>query len=511
VKAAVYCRVSTEEQAERGTSLATQEERCRAHVQAQGWSLVEVFVDAGESGTKNSRPALDRLMSACRRGEVEAVVVTKLDRFGRSNRHLSNALGDLDEMGVRFVSLSEQFDTSTPMGKGMLAISGVFAEIEHATIRERMMLGKRAIKKQGYWSGGRVPFGFCAVADGSHKRLVVDDYNAETVRMAAALIVDQGCTSHEVAQRLTGLGRQPAKAKRWDHMLVRHMLRRPIVVPDILSEERYAQVQAALDATKINRDRRKDHVYPLSLRIFGTCGAPYTGLWRRDMQRRFYSCKNKYYENRHQRCDDHVLDADDIEAVVWEQVCDLLSRPERLLELAEQFLGLRSSQLEVERDGIEDTERKLKDLDRAIKNVLLTSAKAGLEPDEIESAVTELTGERDALRRHLLMIESWRVESDRESERMRRLWELAEHAHKRLPGMTTEEQKEVLDLLDIRVTILASATRTTPAQVRIEGVVYDSVLSGETAVRDLAKTPSPRSSFRARAPASSVDRGRGHP
>jgi DNA invertase Pin-like site-specific DNA recombinase len=490
VKAAIYCRVSTDEQAEHGTSLSTQEERCRSHVEVQGWKLVEIFTDAGESGIKSSRPALDRLMAACRRGEIEVVLVTKLDRFGRSNRHLANALGDLEEHGVRFVSLSEQFDTSTPMGKGMLAISGVFAEIEHATIRERMMLGKRAIKKQGYWSGGRVPFGFRAVADGSHKRLVVDEYNAETIRIAAALLVDQGCTTHEVAQRLTGLGRQPAKAKRWDHMLVRHMLRREIVAPKILSEERYAQVQVALDATKINRDRAKDHTYPLSLRIFGTCGAPFTGLWRRDMQRRFYWCKNKYYENREHRCDDRAIDADDIETVVWEQVCDLLSRPERLLELAEQFLGLRSSQLEVEREGIEDTEKKLRDLDRAIKNVLLTSAKAGLEPSEIASAVSDLTEERDALRRHLAMIESWRKESERESERMRRLWELAEQAHRRLPNMTPEEQKEVLDLLDVRVTILESATHTTPAKVRIEGIVYDHVLSGEAAVRELAKTPS---------------------
>jgi len=151
VKAAIYCRVSTDEQAEHGTSLTTQEERCRAHVEAQSWTLVEVFVDAGESGAKGSRPALDRLMSGCRRGEIEVVVVTKLDRFGRSVRHLANALGDLEEMGVRFVPLDEPFDTSTPMGKGMLAMSGVFAEIEHATIRERMTTG--GVQSSGMGTG----------------------------------------------------------------------------------------------------------------------------------------------------------------------------------------------------------------------------------------------------------------------------------------------------------------------------------------------------------------------
>jgi len=272
-------------------------------------------------------------------------------------------------------------------------------------------------------------------------------------------------------------------------MLVRHMLRRKRVVPEIISEERFAAVQVALDSTKLNR-AREDHVYPLSLRVYGQCGAPYTGVYRKELGRRFYSCRNKYYENRATRCDDRSIHADDIEEVVWAEVCELLSKPERLLELAEQFLGLRSSQLEVERDGIKETEDKLRKLDLAIKNVLLTSAKAGLEPSEIESAVTDLTQERDALRRHLGMIESWRMESERESERMRRLWELAEHAHTRLPQMTPQEQKEVLDLLDVRVTILAAATRTTPAKVRIEGVVYDHLLSEEKAVRDLAQTSS---------------------
>jgi site-specific DNA recombinase len=496
MKAAVYCRVSTDEQAERGTSLDTQEERCRAHVKQQGWKLVEVFVDAGESGTKGSRPQLDRLMAACQRGEVEVVVVTKLDRFGRSNRHLANALGDLDEMGVRFVSLSEQFDTSTPMGKGMLAISGVFAEIEHATIRERMTTGRRAVVAQGYWGGGVVPFGFRVVPEGAHKRLVVEETEAETVRIAASFMVDQGQSANAAAIHLNALSRKPRRADRWNAMLLRHLLSRESLVPEILSESDFADVQAALNRTTRPRDRENDRVYPLSLRLFGHCGEPYAGTYRKELGRRYYFCRNKNYERRHQRCEDRAIRADDVEVVVWEQVCDLLSRPERLLELAETYLGLRSSQLEVERDGIEDTQRKLRETERGIKNVLLTSAKAGLEPQEIEEAVAELTRERDALRRHLAMIETWQQESARESERMRNLWSLADEASRRLPEMSLEEQKEVLDLLDVRVTIIEHATRTTPTRMRIEGIVYDTLLTDE---RDLKITSSRRGSARARA------------
>ena len=106
------------------------------------------------------------------------------------------------------------------------------------------------------------------------------------------------------------------------------------------------------------------------------------------------------------------------------------------------------------------TAKKVRELDEAIQNVLVTSAKAGLEPAEIGAAVADLTAERDALRRHMAMIEAWRAESHRESQRMRRLWDLAEHASKRLPQMTPEEQKEIYDLLDIRVSIVEQRTRT---------------------------------------------------
>lgn len=492
MKAAIYCRVSTDEQAENGTSLDTQREQAEAYVKSRGWTLVQVFEDAGISGTKDEagRAGLRALMESARRGEIEVVVVMKVDRFSRSVAHFTEAVAELKRLGVDFASVTEGFDSTQLTGQLMQNILASFAEFEHGRIKERMMLGRRTVVEQGYWGGGNIPFGYRAVADGSHTRLEVDEEAAETIRLAASLLVNQGYTTTETSDHLNALGRKPGRAERWDAILVRHMMRRKNnVVPTILDESRFAEVQMALDASKINRDR-KDEVYPLSLRLYGTCGAQYTGVYRKELSRRYYACKNKAYERREVRCKDRALRADDIEAIVWEQVCDLLSQPQRLLELAEQFLGMRPSQLEVERDGIEETERKLRDNERAIKNVLLTSAKAGLEPRDIEIAVADLTGERDALRRHMAMIESWQMESERESERMRRLWALADAAHKRLPQMTPEEQKEVLDLLDVRVTVLAHATRTTPARVGIEGVVYDALLSEEKAVRELAR-PSP--------------------
>jgi DNA invertase Pin-like site-specific DNA recombinase len=275
MRAATYARVSTEEQADNGTSLETQREQASAYVTSRGWALVAQFEDAGISGTKDEsgRPGLRTLMRAARESEIEVVVVTKVDRFSRSMAHFAQAVEELDTLGVKFVSVSEGFDSTTLTGQLLRNILASFAAFEHGRITKRMTAGKRAVKAQGYWTGGRVPFGFRPVQENGHKRLVVDDFNAETIRLAARLLVDDCLSTHEVAERLNALDRRPAKAARWSHMLLRHTLRRDMIVPAILDERRFRQVQAALDATSLKR-RPRDQVYPLSLRLFGTCGAP---------------------------------------------------------------------------------------------------------------------------------------------------------------------------------------------------------------------------------------------
>ena len=181
----------------------------------------------------------------------------------------------------------------------MLAISGVFAEIEHATIKERTRAGKQAIKAQGYWAGGCVPFGFEPVQDGAHKRLVVNEHEAETIRLAVTLRSTwvhsaRGCTAPD------GLVLLPRKAKGWDHTLLRYMLRRTSAVPEILTQDRFDQVQAALAATALNPQRVRTTSIDSPSVCSGKCGAPHRGVYRKELAtpRRYYTCKNKDWEQR---------------------------------------------------------------------------------------------------------------------------------------------------------------------------------------------------------------------
>jgi DNA invertase Pin-like site-specific DNA recombinase len=121
----------------------------REYCDRRGWTVIEEFVDSGISGSREHRPALDRLLSACRRRLVSAVVVYRYDRFARSLRQLVNALEEFRSLGIDFISLHEGVDTSTPNGRLVFGIFGSIAEFERELIRDRVRSGLAAARAKG--------------------------------------------------------------------------------------------------------------------------------------------------------------------------------------------------------------------------------------------------------------------------------------------------------------------------------------------------------------------------
>ena len=144
MKIALYARVSTE-----GQDPEVQLAALRAHATQRGWEIVEEFVDHGFSGAKERRPALDRLMKAIWTGRFQAVLVWRFDRFARSVKHLLTALEQFRSLHVNFISLQEQFDTSTPIGHAMFTIIGAMAQLERDIIRERVKAGLAQARAEG--------------------------------------------------------------------------------------------------------------------------------------------------------------------------------------------------------------------------------------------------------------------------------------------------------------------------------------------------------------------------
>jgi len=121
----------------------------REYSTRRGLSVHEEYVDQGVSGSKESRPALNRLMADARQCRFDAVLVWKIDRFGRSLKHLVNSLADLSAYGISFISLRDNLDLSTPSGRLMFQIIGAMAEFERALIQERVRAGLRNAKAKG--------------------------------------------------------------------------------------------------------------------------------------------------------------------------------------------------------------------------------------------------------------------------------------------------------------------------------------------------------------------------
>ena len=143
-RAALYLRVSTADQ-----KPDLQYDGLRAYATRAGLEVVQDYCDVAVSGRREGRPQLNALMAAARNHEIDCVLVWKFDRFARSTRHLLTALEEFNHLGVRFVSVQDQVDTDSPMGRAMFTIIGAMAELESSLISERVTAGMKAAEARG--------------------------------------------------------------------------------------------------------------------------------------------------------------------------------------------------------------------------------------------------------------------------------------------------------------------------------------------------------------------------
>ena len=188
-RAAVYVRVSTHDQ-----EVENQLAELRKYVGARGWEARE-YVDEGISGAVEQRPALDKLLRDAKRRRFDVLVCWRLDRLGRSLKHLITLLDDLQALGVAFVSLAEGIDATTPAGKLQMHILGAISEFERARCAERVRAGLARVRREGRRLG----------SPPVHvSREAVDSVRGLPVREAARRLGVSRSTAHRV------LGQRPA-------------------------------------------------------------------------------------------------------------------------------------------------------------------------------------------------------------------------------------------------------------------------------------------------------------
>lgn len=318
-KVAIYVRVSTQEQASEGYSIQEQTERLTKYCEAHGWILVGTYTDPGYSGANTDRPALQKLFTDAKRNCFDTVLVYKLDRLSRSQKDTMYIIEDIFlKSNIDFISMNENFDTSTPFGRAMIGILSVFAQLERDQIKERMGMGKEARAKEGKWSGGStVPVGYrYSIPD---NKLYVDEYEAMQVREVFELFL-LGVPYKTISDRMNKKGYaysgRSGHIGHWDPKRIKYVLSNRLYIgyirhhdqwfpgdhEPIIEEETFNRAQTLLEQRielneKYKKKRQGQTSYLGGLLFCAHCGARYAKQagkrWKGNEPPLYYTCYSR--------------------------------------------------------------------------------------------------------------------------------------------------------------------------------------------------------------------------
>lgn len=226
---AVYARQSVD----RADSISVESQIELCTYELKGDKNYRVFCDRGYSGKNLLRPQFQQLLDEIRRGRVEQVVVYKLDRISRSVLDFANLMELFEKHRVEFISCSEKFDTSTPMGRAMLSICIVFAQLERETIAQRVTDAFLSRSEKGYYMGGRVPYGYRlekAVLNGIHTgKYIICEEEAMQIRLMYTLYSDPHCSYGDILSAFNSRGLF-CRGEPWDRARIADHLKNPVYV-----------------------------------------------------------------------------------------------------------------------------------------------------------------------------------------------------------------------------------------------------------------------------------------
>jgi site-specific DNA recombinase len=354
VRCAIYTRKSSEEGLEQEfNSLDAQREACEAFILSQkheGWvALPEMYDDGGISGATMDRPALTRLLDDIRAHRIDTVVVYKIDRLTRSLFDFARIMETFDAGNVSFVAVTQQFNTTTSMGRLTLNMLLSFAQFEREVTSERIRDKIAASKKKGLWMGGNPPLGY----DARDKQLVVNEHEAATVRHIYNRYVELGsvrelkveleCEGIMSKVRMDGYGRltggKPLSRGALYLMLQNRIYRGEIVHKDesypgqhraIIDEDLWEAVQAKLAEGRVERETRDDRVTARSLLtglVYDDAGQRMTPSHanKRGRRYRYYVSRSLVTGDRHSNPNGRRVPAKDLERLVEERIRTFLA------------------------------------------------------------------------------------------------------------------------------------------------------------------------------------------
>ena len=380
MKVAIYCRVSTEDQAERQT-IENQIVFAEKYVDLHEMDVFTYYREDGITGTipLYERPEGTRLLQDAKEKKFDTLLIYKLDRLGRSARIILNSIHELEALGIQIKSMTEPFDTSSSAGRFMITMLAGVADLERETILERMWHGANRAARDGKWLGGIVPYGYFV---NENKELEINNNLLEGFSMSEPEVIkiifnkigNEKWSTIKVCDYLNALGvptsyakanrkinskdgkRKVATANIWRPGQVlriaknttykgihiygkRSKKERELIeraVPAIVDTKLWEKVQKQLKDNQVESFKNKSRDFLLSsITKCNDCGLTYIGSNNRQTDKAFYICIGKQnYKNPkdNKKCESKNIPADYAENLVWEGCLNYINNPDIALE-----------------------------------------------------------------------------------------------------------------------------------------------------------------------------------
>ncbi|MCM3598969.1 recombinase family protein [Metabacillus idriensis] len=391
VKAALYIRVSTQEQIE-NYSIESQRERLEAYCKAKNWEVHNVYIDGGFSGSTLDRPDLKRMLQELK--NIDAVVVYRLDRLSRSQKDTLELIEEYFlKNDVDFVSITETLDTSTPFGKAMIGILSVFAQLERETIAERMRMGhiKRAENGLRGMGGDYDPAGYTR----KEGFLVPLDHEVKHIQRAFDLY-EQYHSISKVQEILKEEGYTVWRFRRYRDILSNELYSGFVKFAGkaykgqheaIITQTQFERVQALLKRHKGKNTHKAKTSLLTGLLVCQCCGEPYvsysTGISKNNPKKYYYYiCKAKRFPSEYvEKCMNKTWNKKKLESIVLEELKNISTK-----KVTEQK----------EKSSV-NYEKLIKDVDRKMERLIELYTNEKINNDLLEKQLNKLNSEKEKI------------------------------------------------------------------------------------------------------------------
>lgn len=505
--AAIYCRVSTEDQEREGTSLQTQLENCLTYCQAKGYEVVYRYSEA-YSGLSLERPELDKLRGMVQDDRIDVVVVYSLDRFTRDPVHGVILLQECEKHGVKLEAVTDTVDNSET-GKLIYYIKGYAAKLDAERRKDATGRGKKALLRQGKLPQGTGIGIYGYQWDGKSKKRILIELEAKVVEKIFTMVAESKSVfvvARELnRQGIPTKGSKPDRILSWHPLTVKRIIKNqayvgktyfgtthrtskaattaipqdqwtllPDVTPAIISQELFDRANSELVKPKL-RPGRAMQDYLLKSHVFcPKCGRPLIGAWL-SRKYRYYQCSGaRPTASRGKVCDAKYVRADWLEQTTWDKIKDILQNPDVILEQVKREMqtAQEGGNLEAIDTEVVIIERRLRSYPGQKRRLLQAFKINGFEKDDILDELNQLQQDKDRdLKRHSELKQS-RATLVSLAQVEVKLTALCKNSSYNTENCSAQDKKQAFDMLDIKV--YASSDR-----LDIKGVIPEEFVTIE--------------------------------